>query len=281
MLASFLLREQAHRSIFDRLGARQSLRYCTIVYALSVASTGAVLQWCSRGITADNSGNYSLKMISQSWIVFMFVAKSAFVQLLFSQHWSFLTSLLSENDDVSCTARWAPIIAGIASVAATAAGWLVAPLVAWLTRETSLVAKVAVHAKGTADATDGLTGLLFVAAIFLLVACYFSDLAYMIAEDSSFAHVLELESKQKQSEKSPRSQSLLQESLKLFQRTPILAALCVEVLLYQSVASFLSHLFVSSTKVAISQDQARATYTGKVRCDRMFEQFGFSLASDF
>jgi len=195
----------------------------------------------------------------------MFVAKSAFVQLLFSQHWSFLTSLLSFNDDVSQTARWAPIIAGVASIAATAAGWMVAPTVEWLKRQSSQV----VADGGSSDSdesTNALTGLLFVSTIILLLACYCSDAVYMIAESNHFAP---LENNKTETEKATDGigtsrESILQKSLRLFRRTPILGALCAEVLLYQSVASFLSHLFVTSTKAAIPIDQERATYTGKV-----------------
>ena len=250
--------------MFERVGARRSLQYSTIVYALTVGSTGAVMQWSSRRLVVANDGDiFSLKIISQCWIVFMFVAKSAFVQLLYSQHWSFLTSLLSCNDE-DCshaqTARWAPIIAGIASIAATASGWLVAPLVEWIKLQYSKVPERAVN---TDDTLDDLTGLLFVSAILLLVTCCFSDLAYVLA-DGQFAQTIERKIERKHAEKRIRTESLLQESVRLLRRTPILIALCAEVIVYQSVASFYNQLFVSSTKSAISVDHARAVYTGKV-----------------
>lgn len=199
----------------------------------------------------------------------MFVAKSAFVQLLFSQHWSFLTSLLSFNHDVSQTARWAPIIAGVASIAATAAGWLVAPTVEWLKRQSSLEmeTKTPVGGSDSDESIDALTGLLFLSTIILLLACYCSDAAYMLAESNHFAPLEnKTDTENTTTDDSGKGRdSVLQESLRLFRRTPILGALCAEVLLYQSVATFLSHLFVSSTKAAIPVDQERATYTGKVR----------------
>ena len=242
-----------------------------MVYALSLGSTGAFLQWCSRRVASNDGTSTSIHSISQCWIVFIFVAKSAFVQLLCSQHWSFLTSLLSCNDE-DCshaqTARWVPIIAGIASISATASGWLVAPLVAWLKRHFSHVADVAarehVSDSDSVNATDSLTGLLFVSTIILLAACCFSDLAYVLVEGSNFAQALERKTEKKQAKLKTLTESLLQESVRLLHRTPILGAMCAEVILYQSVASFLSHLFVSSTKTAISVDHLRAMYTGKV-----------------
>jgi len=210
----------------------------------------------------------------------MFVAKGAFVQLLYSQHWSFLTSMLSSEDNVSKTVRWTPIISGIASIAATTSGWMVSPLMDLLKQrrhptstdsgDTSIVGVTE-----SAGAKDALTGLLFVATVTLLLTAYCSDTAYRIAEEKHCAPSAKdkddsasASQKKKPSDDEARSLSLLQKSLELFRRVPILGVLCAEVLLYQSVASFLSHLFVSSTKEFIPVDEDRAMYTGKVRGQR-------------
>jgi hypothetical protein len=52
--------------------------------------------------------------------------------------------------------------------------------------------------------------------------------------------------------------------MSLFRRIPILGALCIEVLICQSVSAFLSYLFVSTSKEVMYVDEERARYTGKV-----------------
>ena len=222
------------------------------------------MRWCLR-----YQNNAYLKTISRFSSLYIFLSKSVFVQLLYSQHWSFLTSMLSSKDDVSKTARWTPIIGGIASVAATASGWIVSPLVDLLKQRSSSNNEALISSTtsdGDDDATDGLTDLLFVATAVLLLASFCSDTAYRIAEENNCAPTREEGDKPSSMGKDDAlSISLLKKSLDLFRKVPILGALCAEVLLYQSVASLLSHLFVSSTKEAIPVDGDRATYTGKVR----------------
>jgi hypothetical protein len=85
--------------------------------------------------------------LSQAISSFIFVAENGLVQLLYSQHWSFMGSVQSKEE----SAVWFPPIAGLGSIASTLAGMLVSPLISLL---------------------GGLPHLLVVASLFLL-ACAF------------------------------------------------------------------------------------------------------------
>jgi hypothetical protein len=56
-----------------------------------------------------------------------------------------------------------------------------------------------------------------------------------------------------------------QRALCLFQRVPILGALCVEVVIHQCQSSLLSFAFVWSVRESIVNDEERARYNTLVR----------------
>ena len=172
-----------HRRVFDRHGPRRSLLYTSIAYAVAMSMTAVVLRLCSFE-SEDHHSNNLRKRISQCWIVVLFVVKNAFVQLLSAQHWSFLTTVLSSSDR---DAKWTPIIAGIASVAATCAGFLVTPLLRWLSQSRSKdddsISKGSITSNCSSSSNDGLTGLLLIAAAIMMLTAYCSDEAYRIAQE--------------------------------------------------------------------------------------------------
>jgi hypothetical protein len=171
----------AHRRVFDRHGPRRSLLYTTIAYAVSMSMTAVVLRWCAT-LEQQQPMSDLPKRISQCWIVFLFVAKNAFVQLLTAQHWSFLTTVLLSSSSVPAGATWTPVIAGIASVAATAAGWLVSPLVGILSSRPTTSTMDNTNNSNHSN-NDGLTGLLLVASAVMMLTSYCSDEAYRIAQE--------------------------------------------------------------------------------------------------
>lgn len=173
-----------HQRVFERHGPRRSLLYTTMAYALSIFITAVVLRWCSGDSRRDHDGQSNVrKRIAQCCIVAMFVAKNAFVQLLTAQHWSFLTTVLSSSSDQG--AKWTPVIAGIASVAATAAGFLVSPLVGWLSQRQRAMDGGFTESNiiSTRSSNDGLTGLLLIAAAIMMLTSYCSDKSYRIAQE--------------------------------------------------------------------------------------------------
>jgi hypothetical protein len=201
----------AHRFVFDRHGPRRALAYTSLAYVASIAGTALLLKWfqppaaaaAATSLGPESASAASMVVLAMhQWfnesrrrgleqlaIVFLFVVKNAFVQLLSAQHWSFITSVLASSGGrgggsrdaatTSSTDQWTSIIAGLASVAATLAGWLVTPLIQVLGRQERQA-----HSTLDSAATDtsALTGLLLVAASLLGLTAMLSDHAYRIAQ---------------------------------------------------------------------------------------------------
>jgi hypothetical protein len=197
----------AHRFVFDRRGPRRALACTSMAYVASIAGTAMLLKWFQLPTAATTLGPAStasaVVLTMRQWfnesrrrgleqlaIVFLFVVKNAFVQLLSAQHWSFITSVLSsssgggsrDSDTTSSTDQWTSIIAGLASVAATLSGWLVTPLIHVLGRQQERHTHSTPDSATAANDTTALTGLLLVAASLLGLTAILSDHAYRIAQ---------------------------------------------------------------------------------------------------
>jgi hypothetical protein len=143
---------QAYTRTLDRSGPRSSLFATTSLFALLLFTGGIFLGWVDNYV--DDYPIYH--RLSQVISSFIFIAENGLVQLLYSQHWSFLGSVQSKEE----SAVWFAPIAGLGSIASTLAGMVVSPLVSLL----------------------GLPHLLVVASSFLLACAFCSDKAYQIAE---------------------------------------------------------------------------------------------------
>ena len=94
---------------------------------------------------------------TSKWLLFvLFIIQNAFVQLLFTQHWSFLGSLGASSDK----AAWFAPVAGVGSCASTIAAFSVKYLSEALT----------------------LPGLLFFSSLMILLSAVFADFAYDVSE---------------------------------------------------------------------------------------------------
>ena len=100
--------------------------------------------------------NPTAKWITKYLIGMLFVFRESYVQLITSQHWSFLSSVLTPKQ----SSRWFAPISGLTSV-------------------TSAVAAMAV---GRLSQSLGLSGVLVVAGLVLGVSLLLGDVAYGIAE---------------------------------------------------------------------------------------------------
>jgi hypothetical protein len=144
---------QVYTRTLDRSGPRSSLFTTTSLYALLLFAGGITLAW-----VGDYVEDYPIyHCLSQVISSFIFIAENGLVQLLYSQHWSFMGSVQSKEE----SAVWFAPIAGLGSIASTLAGMIVSPLVSLL---------------------GGLPHLLVVASLFLLACAFCSDQAYQIAE---------------------------------------------------------------------------------------------------
>ena len=223
---------QLYANMLDYSGPSQALRHCTIAYAAILCFGGVFLQAID-GVL-EPQGPYH--EISRFFLFGLFVLENCFVQLLFTQHWSFMSSVQTKEE----AAFWFAPIAGIGSIASTAAAFTVSPLIDhW-----------------------GLAALLVLAGIFMGVSAYFAMDAYRIAEQHGFEPAPK-ESEKKELAKND-DKNFLQRAIALFARVPILGALCLEVIFAQCQSSLLNSLFVLKLKESIPADGERARFTGRV-----------------
>lgn len=106
----------------------------------------------------------------------LFVFRESYVQLLTSQHWSFISSILTPNE----SSRWFAPISGLTSV-------------------TSALAAAGV---GKMSALVGLQGVLLIAAVVLGGSVVFGRMAYSIAETNGFNPAAEHNDRKKKSSNS-------------------------------------------------------------------------------
>jgi ATP/ADP translocase len=180
------------------------------------------------------------RRLAQATIFSLNVAQSSFVQLLYTQHWSFIGSVSKEWQGATV---WFAPIAGLGSIASTLAALAVQPVV----RE------------------FGLMGSLGASSLFLLASSCAAGVAYHIAMKHRFEPNTTRDQITKNYGTGQRlenhSGSLVNTSLRLFARVPVLANLCTEVLACQGVSSIMNFLFLLKVKECIPDDQLRASWT--------------------
>ena len=196
-----------HRRIFDRCGPQLSLRYTTLIYAILFSSAAVVVRYCAMPIMTHHD-HHQHRYLAQSTIVILFILKNCLVQLLASQHWSFITGTVttttiiiptttSTTGSITTTTpktimtttlptldsdRWTTMIAGVGSIVATLCGWMVAPFLQYVCGhhhdddDNDYYSNS--HHKNDCH---GLTALLICAACMLILATICSDEAYRMA----------------------------------------------------------------------------------------------------
>lgn len=139
---SFLLLWMYTKNL-DQLGPRASLKYSSLLFAFLMAFGAFLLQLLET------------KLSIQVTIFILNVAESGFVQLLCTQHWSFIGSICNQEGAI-----WFAPIAGIGSVASALAALGISPLVDRI----------------------GLIGLLWTSVFFIVASCAAADDAYRISQ---------------------------------------------------------------------------------------------------
>lgn len=177
-----------HRTVFDRYGPQLSLRYTTMIYAISLSMAAVILRYCCVQTGTSESSTGLKQYLAQGTIIFIFIMKNSFVQLLASQHWSFITGILTTTSLRKTTTlpvldsdRWTTIIAGTGSVVATLFGWTIEPFLN-LFQPDGIFHTASDHDNGSDNTNfNGLTALLICAACIMVLATVCSDQAYHVA----------------------------------------------------------------------------------------------------
>jgi ATP/ADP translocase len=226
-------------------GPRKCLMFSTVLFALLLASSALTLTILESLIdqSADddiNQGVVLWRRMAQVTIFSLNVVQSSFVQLLYTQHWSFMGSVSKEMDDATV---WFAPIAGLGSIASTLAALGVEFVVQQF----------------------GLTGSLGVSSLFLIASGYAAELSYRIAHLYRFEPGETNDNKKHMTRQriQTNSHSMIDTSIRLFTRVPVLLNLCMEVLTCQSVSFIINFLFLLKVKQCIPNDQHRARWTAK------------------
>lgn len=263
----------------DTGGPSYALRTHTLICAGTQIVSGWLLgafdQYLHMDETQASLANWpssKVKAWSQPLLFSLFVFQNGYVQLLYNQHWAFISSVLTPEEG---TRVFAPI-AGIGSIGSTLAAGLVSVFVDRL----------------------GLIGLLHLAGASYIVSAILADVAFGYAKIGGF----EPSSSNRGSDGSPRGnngttsapgtpskgsytpingskeadspsssssfecipkRNIFQQAYALFQRVPVLGALFLEVIVSQCLSSLVNFIYLYKLKSTITDDAMRAGWSGK------------------
>lgn len=232
--ASFVLL-MGYGRILEKRGPKVALRHTTLFSLLVFAVTSLVLKLAT-----------GFHLATQIIVALAFVYTNSYAHLLYTQHWSFLSSVMTPDEG----SIWFASIAGISSIVCTMTGTMVKPLVN----------------------SVGLLGIIFLNSQFLLASLFLSDRAYQLSETHGFDPTKTSKQKPKpttsdnnnnNNKQDKSTTSLLWKAKDLFQRVPTLGALFGEVLSFQSLSVILNIAMVTQLKISVPSDADRAAWTGR------------------
>jgi hypothetical protein len=268
----------------DRGGPSYALRTHTLICAgCQIASGWALKAFDDRLLSIPDDDEFSARAItdvtaqwSRALLFLLFVFQNAYVQLLYNQHWAFISSVLTPEEG---TRVFAPI-AGLGSIGSTLAAGMVSALVGRL----------------------GLIGLLHLAGASFVISAVLADVAFGTARRGGFEPKKEdaadgkkhggmglgdsstsgnngnfLTPTKSKGGYSPRSASkshapsyvpcrekgnIFQQARVLFRRVPVLGALFLEVVFSQFLSSLVNFIYLYKLKSTITDDEMRAGWSG-------------------
>lgn len=229
----------AYGSILEKRGPRGALERTTLYCASVILGSSAAIEVAQRTNRVIWKTSIPIvKLISGP----LFVFRESYVQLLTSQYWSFMASVLTPNE----SARWFAPIAGLTSIASVVGGTAVSFL----------------------SERFKLSGTLACTGFALLLSMLATGQAYSIAEKNGFSpkprsHITKSINTNRRGQKVTEYEGgLVVKARILFKRVPVLKALFFEILASQSLATLLNVCFVASVGVTIPDDTIRAGWVG-------------------
>jgi len=237
--------------ILSNAGPRGTIRQTTFLCASALWLSG-ILIVLLQGMDLDPLSipfipGASIKVI-QLVVGALFIFRESYVQLLTSQYWAFMASILTPDQ----SAKWFSPISGLTSITSAASGLGVR----------SLVEKL------------GLPGALGVAGVILVTSLIFTEKAYTISDAGGFTPADDqMKKKPRHGSSNTRKTSteqeegheagLVKKASALFGRVPVLKALFIEILAGQGLATLLNVLFVTKLSESLPDDTIRAGWMGK------------------
>lgn len=237
----------AYSQQLARHGPRITLRRTTGASLLMIGGAAALLQSCQIW--------HLPKLVRQIVLGGTYLFQNSYQYLLYTQEWSFLSSVLTPSEG----SIWFARIAGVSSLTCTLTG--------------SLVAYVTPRI--------GLYGLMALTCITLTGSLLCQDYAYALAQEHGFEpSPNQGKTTKKDDQPSPQNakddHNRLTQAIDLFRRVPTLRALLYETMAFQSLNTILNVAFVSVLKRTITNDWERSAYTGRLfsminACSALFQ----------
>jgi len=224
-------------SVLNNLGPLLALKHTTLGCASILGLSSLLISKLDPQIIEGDTTSL-LAILTRYTVGALFIFRESYVQLITSQHWSFISSVLTPNQ----SSTWFAPISGLTSI-------------------TSAFAAMGV---GKLSAVWGLQGVLGVAAVVLGGSVVFGEAAYGIAEKNGFNPADEHKKKhgKSSSSKTNNDESLITKARDVFTRVPTLWALFCEILACQGLSTVLNVLTVTKVSEVISDDTERAGWMG-------------------
>jgi ATP/ADP translocase len=230
--------------VLETQGPRAALKQTTLFSLLFLSGSALALHLLRTATTASPM----VRLASQAIVALAFIYQNAYAYLLYTQQWSFLSSITTPEEG----SVWFAAIAGVSSVVSTLTGAMVKPLVNAV----------------------GLIGMVACTSVFLAFSLVAGDQAYELSQTNGFDPVAAIRNKQQKDGESKQQQEQQPESLQnsksllwiakdLFQRVPTLGFLFGEVLTFQALSVILNLAMITQLKVTMPMDADRAAWLGR------------------
>lgn len=220
--------------VLERHGPRIALKRTSFLCSLAILFAAGVVEVTQRS-DLTFFGIPAMKFVTGPLYLF----RESYVQLITSQYWSFMASVLTPNQ----SAKWFAPIAGLTSISSAFGGMAVSGL----TKKLKL------------SGTLACTGLALCCSILA------TEGAYSIAEANGFSpegHAKKAHAKVSKGRGKAEKVGMVEKATNLFARVPVLRALFLEILSSQGLATLLNVCFVQSLAVSIPDDTVRAGWVG-------------------
>lgn len=230
----------AYGQILDQYGPKLALRTTATICATFLGLSSFLISILSKKQQQQQQNINIPSPWLRSIVALLFIFRESYVQLITSQHWSFMSSVLTPTQ----SSIWFAPISGLTSLSSAASGFGVSRLVNRI----------------------GLTGALGCASIVLLFSALISERAYAISDHHGFNPNQEHKRSQNEvnnASKEKKTMNIVQKATNVFRRVPTLKALFIEVLANQGLTTLLNVCFVTKLSQSIPDDKIRAGWMGK------------------
>eukprot|EP00978_Attheya_sp_CCMP212_P028832 scaffold100610_cov53-Attheya_sp.AAC.2 len=240
-----LLLLMGYGRILQKNGPRAAIKQTSLIFASILCGTALLIELLANRGFLSHIG--CIPTLVKFLCGGLFIFRESYVQLLTSQHWSFMVSVLTPSQ----SSTWVARISGMTSISSAAAGFGVQ----------HVIEKV------------GLTGAICGTGIALICSMLCAERAYSISAAHGFNPADEEKRKKANAKKgdkkaiveaaSKEHAGMFQMARALFQRVPVLGALFCEILACQGLSTLLNVCFVTKLSSSMPDDQERAGWMGR------------------